>query len=805
MTELLGKSPKGEHRITLLQHTRAVVEAAHALFGTAMVETRLGRCWRRFFRVEDSARLSFHKNLIAACVLHDWGKANDGMQKALTGTGVQAIRHEHFSVLLTCTAPVYDWLTSLPGLDVPLIVSAVLTHHLKAGFDPTKRYGFAGAENGAMGFRSLHRTPAFAEVLDYSAQQIGGPPPDLSHVRDSWTFSSPASFRGDRDYIRDEILEPLKKSLRVNEPRRRMLLAVRSGLIVADAAGSGLVREGYTVSNWIHETVEILDPWNGEDIREKIIGERIAQLTRAGKWKDQGDGKEGWSDFQLACDSLPERALLLAPCGSGKTLAAWRWIAAQLDRRPARHALFLYPTRATAREGFKDYVSWAPAPEAALMHGTSRFDLTDMFANDPADDARKHRDYEAERRLFALGFWGRRAFSATIDQFLAFMQYGYGPMCMLPVLADSVVVIDEVHSFDRNMLSALKEFLTTFDVPVLCMTATLPEDRKTALVNCGLSPYAERPGELDTIAKAPRYRLRELSCRSEAVDQVRCALAKGRRVLWVVNTVRRAHEIVREFADPISATLARLQTQGVPLFCFHSRLRLSDLVQRHGEVVDGLKANQPAALGVTTQVCEMSLDIDVDLLVTERCPVTALVQRMGRCNRERAPRSLGVSGDILVYKPGFDLPYSPEDLVGLTEFLDLTNGRELSQDDLEKAMARVPCPPWGGDTLCSFTASGPYAVAGEEEFRDGEEFNLPCILDVDVTAFLHAVDAERRGSKTVLKDGFVLPAPRKLGKLRIPGNPEHDRLPRYLGVAPSANYHPLFGLCDEPLASKGLV
>ena len=83
------------------------------------------------------------------------------------------------------------------------------------------------------------------------------------------------------------------------------------------------------------------------------------------------------------------------------------------------------------------------------------------------------------------------------------MQYGYGAICMLPVLADSVIVIDEVHSFDPGMFSALKRFLQFFDVPVLCMTATL---HQTAANNCehdcGLEVYDDKPGELGDRRKA---------------------------------------------------------------------------------------------------------------------------------------------------------------------------------------------------------------------------------------------------------------------------------------------------------------
>ena len=148
------------------------------------------------------------------------------------------------------------------------------------------------------------------------------------------------------------------------------------------------------------------------------------------------------------------------------------------------------PTRATATEGFRDYVSWAP--EGSLIHGTASYELDGMFEN-PSDD-RTHRDYTAEARLFAIAFWDKRVFSATVDQFLGFLQYAYGAVCLLPVLADSVIVIDEVHSFDDAMFSALKEFLTEFNVPTLCMTATLPKSRRDQLERqCKLTVYDEKP------------------------------------------------------------------------------------------------------------------------------------------------------------------------------------------------------------------------------------------------------------------------------------------------------------------------
>lgn len=813
--KLLAKSHRGGNEITLLEHTIHVMDAAEALFGTAAGPTRLGRCWLRFFKLGADAWPTFHANLLAACALHDWGKANDGFQDEMEGKrGSQAIRHEHLSALLIGLPQVTNWLEAAePKLDVPVVLSAVLTHHLKAAFDATKRYGFGAVENAKRQFRPLLLNP-FRELAAMIATRLKLGPLDLKSVPASWTFDTGhPTVRDMRDRVKKDVLESLRGDFTKNPARRRMLVAVRAALIAADGAGSGLIREGKTISNWIAEQFDHRGALDGQAIWDKVIRPRIEQLSALGRWKDAGDGKRGWTDFQLDAgnpEKLPARALLLAPCGAGKTLAAWQWIAARAAEHAVARVLFLYPTRATAKEGFKDYVSWAPDADAALVHGTAEFDLVDMFDN---EDPRHGQCYETERRLFSLRFWSNRIFSATVDQFLAFLQHGYGPTCLLPVLADSVVVIDEVHSFDRNMFSALKEFLRNFDVPVLCMTATLPTDRREQLTDaadddgCGLTPYDDKPGELDRIATLPRYRLENIVSREIAIARVRESLQSGRRVLWVVNTVARCHEIVKTFAagfDPSEET-SRLRTaEGIPIYCYHSRFKLSDRVNRHKDVVDNMRATGAASLCVTTQVCEMSLDLDADLLVTEECPVTSLIQRMGRCNRDRNARPLDRSGEVLVYPPESEAPYEANDLKGLPEFLNLVGGRDLSQVDLEAALndPATPCPEWQGDRTVMFLASGPYAVgpkADEDDantFREGNDFNRPSILLNEVGDYLAAGAAA--------KPGFELPVPRRSARARDDDkHPSHKQLPLYLSVSEPGHYHPAIGFYDQPLDQWG--
>lgn len=801
MEKVLAKSRRISNdgsvmEVTLARHTQDVIDAAKCLFGDD-VPSFAAEQWLRFFRIPECWS-RFHRNLIAACALHDWGKANDSFQNALTGSTQQAIRHEHLSALLIALPRIRSWLKSA-DIDVPLVVSTVLTHHLKASDAAS---GFA-QKLGASRFRLVNNDDGFQETIDIAASELGMPSLSFADLPASWTFESGRqSVRELRRVVQDETLEPYERLMRrsENQQERRLLLAVRSALIAADSAGSGIVRAANcTVTTWIQENVTQRKVLTRDEILDGIVEKRRQEMVSAGQW-------DKWNDFQLACDHLPSRALLLAPCGSGKTLAAWRWIAAQLGNQPAGHAIFLYPTRGTAREGFQDYVAWAPETDAALMHGTSEFDLDGMFENAPENDDRRGRNFEAERRLFALAYWPRRVFSATVDQFLAFMQYSYGPMCMLPVLANSVLVIDEVHSFDNNMFSALKDFLKAFDVPVLCMTATLSGRRREELVHdCGLAEPPEWPVDLKIVADRPRYRFTHVSDRKAAENAVCKALAEGKRVLWVVNQVKRAHDIVRSFVQNLPADdqpNATLRTSdGVPVVCYHSRFRLRDRVARHAETMQFLKASHPGpALGVTTQVCEMSLDIDVDLLVSEECPVSSLVQRMGRCNRNRNARPLTTSGHVVVYPPENNetLPYDRNDLTGLAEFVALAQNRDLSQFDLEKMMSAddVPCPQPPGDRLSRFLESGAYAVGprddGGERFRDTNEFSQRCVLQQDITNYLRSTREKQPGlivpvpNRRVLKgDEFAAPS---------------TGLPAWLCVAPDGNYHSAVGFLDTPVS-----
>ncbi|MFH0825634.1 MAG: CRISPR-associated helicase Cas3' [Pseudomonadota bacterium] len=742
--------------VTLVGHTGQVLTTFRHMFGTRDGPTRLGLMWLIFFGLPEERFVAFHAGGTAAVGLHDVGKANLGFQDAVMGKkNVQAIRHEHLSALLLDGHAYRDWLETIhPGL-ADIVISAIISHHLKA-----KDVDFPARPNPEIKYIRVLRD-GLADTLELTSKAIGVPAPNCSNVPELWNLEDGLGFERVEE-LRDRLMK-FRRRLRRDDVAPRLLMAVRSALIAADSGGSALVREEKDLRAWLNEAFDENRLIDGDYIDREVIAPRIRQIELNGQSYCP-------SSFQDATENLGDRALLLAPCGSGKTIAAWRWIKARLDRHPRRCAIFLYPTRGTSTEGFRDYVSWAPEADAALVHGTAGYELDGMFED--ADDERAAKDYAPEERLYAVGYWSRRIFSATVHQFLGFMQNVYRSTCLLPLLADGIVVIDEVHSFDRNLFSALKLFLKNFNIPVLCMTASLPQTRIRDLEECGLEVFPQDPSmfsELKESADMPRYRVKIIEGPDEAKRIGEDNRRSGRRLLWVVNQVKRCQELSEEFG-------AR---------CYHGRFKLEDRRERHAEVVGLFQQRGRGAFAVTTQVCEMSLDLDAEVLITEAAPITSLIQRMGRCNRHAKPGD-GRIGEVYVYKPEKMTPYRPEELEGLDDFLGALNGQVIGQSLLRELLEQYGPKEVEVERYASFLECGPWAAAREESLVEEQDWTVQAILDEDIERYL----VLRRDKKPA--DGLILPAPRHLAR-------RDPRLDTFLHVAPSSHYTREYGLRDEPV------
>ncbi len=751
---LLAKSRrKGRDEITLQRHLLETEQAAELIF---RLDGRWGQNWCRVFKLDSpQAREKFLLNLRVAALFHDIGKANEDFYRAVTEPQffAQMLRHEHLSALLLCLSEVRRWLSQNSLLDIDVITAAVLSHHIKAS-DTGDWKWCQPKKAGSLQLYLDH--PEVNSILARIATAAS-----LTDLPKLPTESWPGKVFWSQAW-RDGIASArqFSRQIRADKERLALLLAVKAGVIVSDAASSGLVREGHSIAEWINDTVHS-SAISDDDIAAAILNPRAEQIARR-------LGKQfALRPFQQNTARQGPRVLLLAACAAGKTLAAWKWAEAQARERKIGKVVFLYPTRGTATEGFRDYVGWAPDADAALVHGTSRYEL-EAIATNPSE-ATKDKSYEADARLFALGLWSKRYFSATVDQFLGFIEHSYTGLCLLPALADSAVIIDEVHSFDRRMFDSLVSFLQHFDVPVLCMTATLPLSRRDELLKAGLKLYqASDDADFQKQESHPRYKLEPVADVQEALDRAVEAYRNGERVLWVVNTVKRCQAI----AECLEQQL------GVEVITYHSRFRLMDRQKKHAATIKAFQQTGAPAIAVTTQVCEMSLDLDADVLISEVAPVSSLVQRFGRANRHLA-KGLDFRARLHTYLPEQALPYAKEEILNAAAFLAYLGTGDVSQRAMADALEKFSLDERQADGSARFLDGGYFATPGS--FRDTDEFTLPCVLTDDLNAVKACLDNHDP------YDGYIVGVPKGflLGE-----DARRSWLPKYLNVADSNLYDP---------------
>jgi len=782
---LLAKTEVKENGVTkagcfLLQHSLDVVEAASKIIEVA------GADLSRFFKLSDSQQASLMTTSLVASLLHDIGKANDGFQKMLAKSGEQIIRHEHLSALFMSVPEVKTWLEKIPDLDFEIARLAVAGYHLKLAGEENKDKRFVRfaerlkRSGDVVLLCSDHRD--FAAILNRLCDEpFKRPQPDFS-VPSKWSFSAQTageSVSKQRKRILEEFgdfVDDLETRAECDDHSRMgLFMAVKAVLIAADASASGLRRKErdveISIKEWIEETLSAGS--TAGDVKQ-IIRKRVIDVVARKRAKDP-TFKFRFHNFQKKASRLGGRALLLSSCGSGKTLAAWRWIKKQLSQRPGLKVAFLYPTTNTAAQGFKDYASHDKT--AALVSSRAEFDLERMFRKTQSvedsslelegmletPDERGEIDYSTDRELYALGYWPKHIFSSTVDAFLGFTQNNYSSLCLLPVLARSVVVIDEVHSFDPAMFSALLEFLEKFDCSVLMMTASLQKERLDRLLRVcpDLQVYPQEEDynkDLQDLMDANDFKRYFISrkkehwaqsdkdfCPKEMLSVARNAHSVKRKVLWVVNSVDRCMSIAKELSD-------------LNAFCYHSRFIYVDRVEIHNEVVKQFSPDYEAGvIAVTTQVCEMSLDLDADVLITELAPASSLIQRMGRCNRDQKGRDPYQHGEIYIYAPPLNKkqPYREEVFdTGEALLCSLKLDTLVAQSDLSTALEKVARID-EREHVCKFTTPT-WKSYCENDFRETDDYTVSAILESMVDEFLRLKKERKNIEGIVIQSPFYL-------------------------------------------------
>jgi CRISPR-associated endonuclease/helicase Cas3 len=335
--------------------------------------------------------------------------------------------------------------------------------------------------------------------------------------------------------------------------------------------------------------------------------------------------------------------VLRAPCGSGKTEACYVSLLLGRNSLPNR-LIYSLPTRALVEEIAE-----------RINKGIGKIGL--LYSVSPQHGANSKDP-----------FFKSDVIVATIDQTI-------GAYCCTPLSLPAYLgnipagaavsafhCFDEAHIYDRFLglqsMLVLIERAKALGVPFLVMSATLPDSFVGWFQNKLGKEYVKVVEGCDDDVQSRRNRNVILNWRSKFLEarDIFYSSKSFRRIMVVCNTVDRAQMLYRQVFVP-------LQKQGFKIFLLHSRFLDEDRKNIEKNMRMSLEDKEGKTCLVTTQVCEVGLDISCDLLLTELAPPDSLVQRIGRCARK------GGNGEVWVFDVEHFAPYEKNEMVKSRDYI----------------------------------------------------------------------------------------------------------------------------------------
>lgn len=605
-----------------------------------------------------------------------------------------AVRHE-----LVGEISLHTWLTTQAGVprDASGVIAAVLGGHHGTGTTDQK-------------VQLYHEQPALVGGSEWDA------------VRNE-LFTWMAELTGARSTF-NALSET--RALDPTEAKTAVVLLTAS-VILADwiasndslfplnqSAADELVHDAETRARKAFSRLHLPAPWHAQAIAE-TLDERFAARFRIPGAKARPIQRAAVE----AAEQLETPGLIIieATTGEGKTEAALLAAETLAERFGLNGVSFALPTQATTNAMFTrlhDWVRSLPATEGhnvvslGLVHGKS--DLNAEFAALPGNERsttfpestlRSH----AGETVTIANWWlqGRRRatlatfVASTFDQLLMAGLRSKHVVLRHLSFAGKVVILDEVHAIDtftNEFLETTLQWLAAEGVPVILLSATLPVERRRALLDAYASARrqprpAAPPQSIDDLfpvldaevvsAEAeqaapvthpaatgdadlayplistvdangtvhthhPESSGRFIDITIDAIpdddaaliDTIRSSTPHGGSVAVIRNTVGRAQHAYRLLTEAFPEAEVRLA---------HSRFLAFDRARIDAELVEGFGPHSTGdglRIVVGTQVIEQSLDVDFDLMLTDLAPIDLVLQRAGRLHRHRRTRPAGL-------------------------------------------------------------------------------------------------------------------------------------------------------------------
>jgi CRISPR-associated endonuclease/helicase Cas3 len=343
-----------------------------------------------------------------------------------------------------------------------------------------------------------------------------------------------------------------------------------------------------------------------------VSNESVDSLTA--KMKTKVSRFQKWQDFQKESAESNGHIFVQIPTGQGKTEASVLWA---INQNHFQKIIFLLPTMVTTNKMYDRMKQFFEKDEiVGLSHGTAQYVLKNN-GDIETEDLRKH--YLYNRTFF------KPITVATVDQLIySFFNWGYWVLTG-SASYNAKIIIDEIHIYDAytfGLLLKIIECIKPYNTQFAIMSASLPNILKEELEKV-IPEY--------TLIQEQKFNVKQRhilkTCDNGIefrVDDVLADYKLTKKILIVCNTIKKAREIFDLLQNEVSDEHKML---------YHSQFILLDKKAKENRLDDIGKFNH-GFVAVCTQIVEVSLDIDFDVLLTENAPIDAIIQRLGRVNRK---------------------------------------------------------------------------------------------------------------------------------------------------------------------------
>lgn len=244
------------------------------------------------------------------------------------------------------------------------------------------------------------------------------------------------------------------------------------------------------------------------------------------------------------------------------------------------------------------------------------------------------------------------------------------------------VIFDELHTYNsitQNYIFEMIKLLDSINCSIHICTATMPsclQEKIISLLGRDKTQIVTINNEmLDTFNRHIVHTKENFD-----IKDIKKRYENGEKVLIVRNQISKAQEIYGLIKEEIPEAKKLL---------LHSRFKRTDRNNKEKLLIEDFNKKNEPCIVVSTQVVEVSIDINFDVLFTDCADIMCLIQRFGRINRQRV--NIGLLKDVFIIRNNSNTykPYDENVCKRTFEILSTYEGKVLEERKIQSVIDYV--------------------------------------------------------------------------------------------------------------------